>query len=838
MISTQIEELSSFNSRFFSIYNKTLYYSANHVLGAPTNTSATVNPFGGSMPTSFVKSNFLYLVGVMGSSITSSPAIGSPWAFALFNLNGGTAPDTLYVADNTTNAPGEPLGKSGGVVKYCYIASSNAWVNFGYIYAEGATGVTGMKNGTNANVTLYITEGGTATPGVNVLYPYNDTSGFAGSPQNTDGGDANGNSEPLGPPGVNANLINTRGIAFAPQGGDSGTINNAGPGLISVGAPFATYLAGPQGGPFSTNNNVFTVANVGGTTTNFTVQLLSFFPNTWLTASPSTGTLAPGASTTVTLTPNGNATGLAGGFTYSGRVVFRTGGVTGALAAQQAATLVAFAFFITPSTNYVAVGEPGGPFAPSSYVYTLMNVTPTNLAWTAGTSASWDTLSATSGTLSAGSSTNLTVSINASANSLGLGTYTDTLVFTNVAAGAALPSRTISLQVGFGFFDDFSTYAPGPIDGQNNWYNPTVGLDDNGYQIAGGVLAIPGGLGDCAGSQEDQEPAKNIAAMAVTDTTQFAYLGMSITVTSAPTTPATWDFTFLPTVPGNNVTIDEARTSARDIGGAYVWLTHVNGFDSLVPSTTPRTYGTQYIVIIAGDIINSNCWVFVNPTNSSTASLYAMTPDTHDGPDVAGWAGPGGDGGVGGVDLDNYCSENGQAGFLISKMAMSTNYATVYNFLAGVTPPPPSDPFTAWQDYYFTGAGQLSNPAFSGPGADPLGKGMSNTNQFLAGFNPTNAAAYLHIINITKTNSSTDIRVDYLGASGDTNYSPGFTSRTNVLEFTTGTAGNYNSNGFASAGVTNILSGGTGLGTLTNMVDPGGATNKPARYYRVRVLVP
>jgi hypothetical protein len=60
-----------------------------------------------------------------------------------------------------------------------------------------------------------------------------------------------------------------------------------------------------------------------------------------------------------------------------------------------------------------------------------------------------------------------------------------------------------------------------------------------------------------------------------------------------------------------------------------------------------------------------------------------------------------------------------------------------------------------------------------------------------------------------------------------------------VLEFTTGTAnGSYSSNNFTSTGVSNILSGGIGLGTLTNMVDSGGATNVPSRYYRVRVLVP
>jgi hypothetical protein len=150
----------------------------------------------------------------------------------------------------------------------------------------------------------------------------------------------------------------------------------------------------------------------------------------------------------------------------------------------------------------------------------------------------------------------------------------------------------------------------------------------------------------------------------------------------------------------------------------------------------------------------------------------------------------------------------------------------------------PTDSFVTWQSQYFTQQ-ELNNPAFSGPNAVPLGKGMSNTNQFLAGFNPTNAAAYVHITSLTKTNGGVDVRVDYLGASGDSSRTPPLISRTNVLEFTTGTpSGNYSSNNFASTGQTNILSGGIGLGTLANMVDPGAATNKPSRYYRVRVLVP
>ena len=120
--------------------------------------------------------------------------------------------------------------------------------------------------------------------------------------------------------------------------------------------------------------------------------------------------------------------------------------------------------------------------------------------------------------------------------------------------------------------------------------------------------------------------------------------------------------------------------------------------------------------------------------------------------------------------------------------------------------------------------------------SDPFGVGMSNTNKFLAGFSPVSSAAYLHIINLAETNN--DINVIYWGANGDSSYAGGPASRTNVLEFAPGAADGSYTNNFVSTGATDILSGGTGIGMVTNMVDPGGATNQPVRYYRVRVLVP
>ena len=142
----------------------------------------------------------------------------------------------------------------------------------------------------------------------------------------------------------------------------------------------------------------------------------------------------------------------------------------------------------------------------------------------------------------------------------------------------------------------------------------------------------------------------------------------------------------------------------------------------------------------------------------------------------------------------------------------------------------PTDPFAAWQNHYFGGSG-----GSAAPGADPDGDGMSNTNEFLAGFNPTNSAAYPHIISVAK--ASTNLVITYLGANGDNTWTPGFASRTNVLEYTTGTPNGSYSNNFVSTGQTNVLSGGTGVGVVTSFIETNVVTG-PARYYRVRVLVP
>jgi hypothetical protein len=808
-VSTQVEA-SVANVRQLNIYSNQLYFTSSTGIRDTTN-----NP----LPT---LTNAL--VAILPGTATNGTA---PFGFAFFNLTGGSTPDTLYVAEGSVTWGSNP----GAVLKYSLIGGTN-WVNSGSIGAGNAAGLAGFND--NAGVHLFITTGGTETPNASgTLYPYLDPSGYKGNPgTNGDGGDANPNGLFLVPNGLSPSTFNVRGVAMVPQGGESPT-NAAFANKTSVGPPYGIATVGSFGGPFFPSNFTYSVANFG--TANISYTFING-PATWLSASPSSGSIVPGGSLTVNISVNSLATNLSAGL-HTGNVIFNPGGVA------RPAVIQVNAFTVTPTTNFTAIGPTGGPFTPSSQIYVLSNATASALNWTVNTVQPWSTLSASAGSLPGFASTNIVYSFNNAANSLAVGPYVDSLIFSNASGSALLTTINITLQVGFGIFDDFSTYTQNAnMVGQNGW----VADDDAGqtpYQISGGVLNILGpgnGLVCTAG----EEPVKDWSSTTVTDSTQYVYAGMLITVSNAvPTTAPPFAFEVEDEVKQKeSVTFeDDAGSPVANGTGGYVWGIRKSTASTWVIGTQARTYGMQYLVIDVGDIINSNAWIFVNPVDNNSAHLFAMTPDAFDNSPTGGGEDFGGGEGAGGWIWGQYGAATVcQPGFTVSKFAMSTNYADVYNFLAGATPPPTGDPFTTWQSNYFSMA-ELGTASFSGPNADPFGKGMSNTNQFLAGFNPTNATAYLHIISITKTNSGTDIRVDYLGANGDSTYSGGPASRTNVLEFSTGSVGSYkgsNNVNFTSTGQTNILSGGTGLGTLSHMVDPGGATNVPSRYYRVRVLVP
>ncbi len=103
---------------------------------------------------------------------------------------------------------------------------------------------------------------------------------------------------------------------------------------------------------------------------------------------------------------------------------------------------------VTPSTGLISSGVEGGPFYPLSKHYTLKNDGGKALKWKAAKTRTWTTLSSPlSGTLAAGASATVIVSINSHANSLAAGTYGDTVTFTNTTNGIGNTTRSVSLEV-------------------------------------------------------------------------------------------------------------------------------------------------------------------------------------------------------------------------------------------------------------------------------------------------------------------------------------------------------------------------------------------------------
>lgn len=105
---------------------------------------------------------------------------------------------------------------------------------------------------------------------------------------------------------------------------------------------------------------------------------------------------------------------------------------------------------------------------------------------------------------------------------------------------------------------------------------------------------------------------------------------------------------------------------------------------------------------------------------------------------------------------------------------------------------------------------------------DADGDGLSNLQEYLAGTNPKNPNSGLRILSVTRSNN--DVRITWATDGG----------RTNQLQLTTGGPGGNYTNNFTDIGPQIIIPG-TG-DAVTNRVDTGGATNKPARYYRVRLV--
>jgi hypothetical protein len=237
------------------------------------------------------------------------------------------------------------------------------------------------------------------------------------------------------------------------------------PGNLGVSPTAGLASSGYSGGPFSPASTTYGLTNVGGSNLSWTVSATA----NWLSVSPSTGTLAGGASTNVQVSISANAIGLAAG-NYTDTVGFTNlssglGNTT--RSASLSVVLPLGNLGVSPTAGLASSGYTGGPFSPPSILYALTNAGGSNLSWTVSAAANWLSVSPSSGTLAGGASTNVQVSISASANGLAAGNYTDTVGFTNLSSGLGNTNRSASLSV---------VLPPG-----NLGVSPAAGLASSGY---------------------------------------------------------------------------------------------------------------------------------------------------------------------------------------------------------------------------------------------------------------------------------------------------------------------------------------------------------------------
>ncbi len=216
-------------------------------------------------------------------------------------------------------------------------------------------------------------------------------------------------------------------------------------GTLSVTPASGLTSTGVEGGPFTPSSQAYVLRNVGTTSISWRAARVQV----WTSLSTLSGTLGAGATRTVTVSINSAAATLSAGI-YTDTVSFmNTTNGNGNTTRPVSLTVSSSAgsLSVTPAGGLMSTGPVGGPFAPSSQDYTLHNPGLTSIDWTAGKTQAWATLSAISGTLTSGATATVTVSINATADTLAAGTYNDTVTFTNTTNGTGNTTRAVALTV-------------------------------------------------------------------------------------------------------------------------------------------------------------------------------------------------------------------------------------------------------------------------------------------------------------------------------------------------------------------------------------------------------
>jgi hypothetical protein len=497
---------------------------------------------------------------------------------------------------------------------------------------------------------------------------------------------------------------------------------------------------------------------------------------------------------------------------------------------------------ITVPSDLISSGPVGGPFTPPSQVYTLSNSSPATLNWSASNGTNWLIVSPASGTLAAGTSASVVVSITADANALPAGGYTDNVTFTNTTTGIGGAIRTVSLNIisGGSFFDDVesgtngwtatglwhiagATTCSNSFSPTHSWYYGTnstctynTGVANSG-DLVSPVFVVPAGGTLTFQSWEQTESSgttydKRIIHITTNNSAGWIQLLQSVNNASAWYPVSVNLSAFAGRTAQLRFHFETVDSAANGYHGWNVDDVRVGGPPSLVitPSTSFNVTGQQsgpftpsaqiYTLSNAGvgtlswSASASNSWLSLSVTNG-TLGTGAGTNVTVNISAVASAL-------VGGLYSNTVSFVNTTNG------VGSANRVATLLVRDGID--------DAWRLQYF---GHVDPRADDRSRAqdDPDGDSCNNLCELLAGTDPTNSTSVFQIVSVVAT--SDDVLVTWTTAGG----------RTNVVQSAPDLTGSYTNVS------PNIILTGSGDVT-TNYLDAGGVTNSALKFYRVRLV--
>jgi subtilase family serine protease len=184
---------------------------------------------------------------------------------------------------------------------------------------------------------------------------------------------------------------------------------------------------------------------------------------------------------------------------------------------------------IVPSAVFGSSGSYGGPFSATSWNFVLTNAAAASFNWSVSFGSPWLSASSSSGTLvSGGVAATVTVSLNSAANSLAVGSYTNTVTFKNL---------NDAVTQTFQFVLTVSTTTP-----VLTWTNPaaiTYGATLGATQLDA-AANVPGGFAYNPPSGQTLNAGTNTLSVVFTPTDSVDYSGastsVSLVVSPAPLT--------------------------------------------------------------------------------------------------------------------------------------------------------------------------------------------------------------------------------------------------------------------------------------------------------------